>query len=88
MSFWGNYLPRVYPTHLRGTGESFAANVGGRMIGTMAALVTTSWSPSMPGATVPIKLAYAAAIVGTAAYVIGFVASFWLPEPKSEKLPD
>jgi len=27
-SFWGNYLPRVYPTYLRGTGESFAANVG------------------------------------------------------------
>jgi hypothetical protein len=25
-SFWGNYLPRVYPTHLRGTGESFAAS--------------------------------------------------------------
>src|SRR5262249_39131033 len=22
-SFWGNYLPRVYPTYLRGTGESF-----------------------------------------------------------------
>ena len=41
-SFWGNYLPRVYPTHLRGTGESFAANVGGRMIGTFAALVTTT----------------------------------------------
>ena len=40
-SFWGNYLPRVYPTYLRGTGESFAANVGGRMIGTCAALVTT-----------------------------------------------
>ena len=39
-SFWGNYLPRVYPTHLRGTGESFAANVGGRMIGTFAAQVT------------------------------------------------
>ena len=37
-SFWGNYLPRVYPTHLRGTGESFAANIGGRMIGTSAAL--------------------------------------------------
>ena len=34
-SFWGNYLPRVYPTHLRGTGESFAANVGGRMLGTV-----------------------------------------------------
>jgi len=88
MSFWGNYLPRVYPTHLRGTGESFAANVGGRMIGTMAALVTTTMVPSMPGATVPIKLAYAAAIVGTAAYLIGFLASYWLPEPSSEKLPD
>src|SRR5262249_17315346 len=25
MSFWGNYLPRVFPLHLRGTGESFAA---------------------------------------------------------------
>jgi MFS family permease len=87
-SFWGNYLPRVYPTHLRGTGESFAANVGGRMIGTCAALVTTSLVPSMPGAAVPIKLAYACAIVGTAAYVIGFVASFWLPEPGREELPD
>ena len=87
-SFWGNYLPRVYPTHLRGTGESFAANVGGRMIGTMAALVTTSLVASMPGGSVPIRLAYAAAIVGTSAYVIGVIASFWLPEPKQDALPD
>ena len=87
-SFWGNYLPRVYPTYLRGTGESFAANVGGRMIGTTAALLTTSLVAYMPGATVPIKLAYAAALVGTAAYVIGFASSFWLPEPKKEVLPD
>ena len=36
-SFWGNYLPRVYPTRLRGTGESFAANIGGRVIGVSAA---------------------------------------------------
>ncbi len=35
-SFWGNYLPRVYPLHLRGTGESFAANVGGRILGNLA----------------------------------------------------
>ena len=48
-SFWGNYLPRVYPVHLRGTGESFAANIGGRMIGTSAALATTSLTPLMPG---------------------------------------
>ena len=87
-SFWGNYLPRVYPTHLRGTGESFAANVGGRMFGTMAALITTSLVPLMPEGPVPIRLAYASALVGTAAYVIGFAASFWLPEPKQERLPD
>ena len=37
-SFWGNYLPRVYPVHLRGTGEGFAANIGGRMIGTVVRL--------------------------------------------------
>jgi MFS family permease len=86
-SFWGNYLPRVYPTHLRGTGESFAANVGGRMIGTCAALVTTQLVTAMPG-TPPTKLAYASALVGTAAYVIGFTASFWLPEPKRQELPE
>ena len=87
-SFWGNYLPRVYPTYLRGTGESFAANVGGRMIGTSAALVTTQLVTVMPGGTPPVKLAYACAIVGGAAYVIGVIASAWLPEPAQEALPE
>ena len=87
-SFWGNYLPRVYPTYLRGTGESFAANVGGRMIGTSAALVTTNLVASMPGGAPAVKLAYAAALVGTTAYVIGFLASWWLPEPRQEDLPE
>lgn len=87
-SFWGNYLPRVYPTYLRGTGESFAANVGGRMFGTSAALVTTQLVAFMPGATPPIRLAYACALVGTTAYIIGFAASFWLPEPTRKELPD
>ena len=88
LSYWGNYLPRVYPTHLRGTGESFAANVGGRMIGTSAALVTTSLVNVMPGASPSHKLAYAAALVGFAAYAIGFAASLALPEPKGEELPE
>jgi hypothetical protein len=87
-SFWGNYLPRVYPTYLRGTGESFAANVGGRMIGTFAALVTTQLANVLPGATPPLQLAYASALVGTAVYVMGFTASFWLPEPKRDELPE
>ncbi len=57
-SFWGNYLPRVYPTHLRGTGEGFAANIGGRMMGTGFAFVTTQLTNVMPGATPPTRLAY------------------------------
>jgi predicted MFS family arabinose efflux permease len=87
-SFWGNYLPRVYPTYLRGTGEGFAANVGGRMIGTSAALLTTQLVSRMPAATPQAKLAYAAALVGTSAYIIGFLASFWLPEPTDQQLPE
>ena len=87
-SFWGNYLPRVYPTHLRGTGESFAANIGGRMIGTFMAVVTAQLSAVMPGATPFTKLAYAAAAVGFSVYALGFIASFWLPEPKAGDLPE
>jgi MFS family permease len=87
-SFWGNYLPRVYPTHLRGTGESFSANVGGRMVGTSAALVTTQLSNLMPGATPATHLAFAAAGVALLAYALGLAASFWLPEPKHERLPE
>ncbi len=41
-SFWGNYIPLVFPVHLRGTGESFAANIGGRILGTAAAFLTIS----------------------------------------------
>ena len=87
-SFWGNYLPRVYPTHLRGTGESFAANIGGRMIGTSAALVTTTLQNYMPGGSAPVQLAYAAGLVGFVCYAVGFVASFKLPEPSEQELPD
>jgi Na+/melibiose symporter-like transporter len=87
-SFWGNYLPRVYPTHLRGTGEGFAANVGGRMIGTSAAIVTTTLVSYMPGNSPAQKLAWSAALVGLVVYAVGFAASFWLPEPKRQELPD
>lgn len=87
-SFWGNYLPRVYPTHLRGTGESFAANIGGRMVGTSAALVTTQLANIMPGVSPATKLAYSAAAVALFVYGVGFACSFFLPEPPEGKLPD
>jgi MFS family permease len=86
-SFWGNYLPRMYPTHLRGTGESFAANIGGRMLGTSAALITTTLANYTPGASPAAKLAVAAGCVATGVYLIGFASSFFLPEPP-EKLPE
>jgi MFS family permease len=86
LSFWGNYLPRVYPTHLRGTGEGFAANVGGRMLGNLMVAVTTGIVASMPGGDPATQLAYAAAAVGGTLYIISFITSFWLPEPKSGAL--
>jgi MFS family permease len=89
-SFWGNYLPLVYPVHLRGTGESFAANIGGRMVGTSFAAVTTllAAQPFVPGGSAPEKLAAAAAAVGLFVYLVGSVACFFLPEPAREGLPD
>jgi MFS family permease len=87
-SFWGNYLPRVYPVHLRGTGESFAANIGGRLIGTSFAWVTATLAVTPDRAFAPTKIALVAAAVGFAVYLVGFLASFWLPEPEAEKLPD
>ena len=87
-SFWGNYLPRMYPTYLRGTGESFAANVGGRMIGTFAAWVTPKLATSMPGGAPARQLAYAAALIALLVYVGGVVSSFWLQEPTRDALPE
>jgi hypothetical protein len=86
-SFWGNYLPRVYPTHLRGTGESFAANVGGRMIGTSAALATTQLATVLPGE--PARaLSNACALVALGALVLAAIVTRWLPEPARAELPE
>jgi MFS family permease len=87
-SFWGNYLPRVYPLYLRGTGESFAANIGGRLIGTSFAWLTATLAVTPDRAYAPIKVAYVAAAVGFSVYLVGFITSFWLPEPPKENLPD
>ena len=87
-SFWGNYLPRVYPLYLRGTGESFAANIGGRLIGTSFAWLTATLAVTTDRAYAPTKVAYVAAAVGFSVYLVGIIASFWLPEPPKENLPD
>jgi hypothetical protein len=91
-SFWGNYLPTVYPVHLRGTGESCAANLGGRILGTSFALVTSELAGLMArGGDKPTpvqeatNMAYAAAAVVGFVLLAGFLMSFFLPEPMPEK---
>jgi MFS family permease len=85
-SFWGNYLPRAYPTFLRGTGESFAMNIGGRVIGVSSALLTTQLANVMPGAGAATRLGYAAGTTALLALSIVAIASFWLPETPSASL--
>jgi len=85
-SFRGNYLPRMYPTRLRGTGESFAANIGGRMIGTGGALLTAQLTGAVPGGSPTARLAAAAGAVGIASFAVALVASAW-PEPEGADLP-
>jgi MFS family permease len=87
-SFWGNYLPRLYPVHLRGTGESFAINIGGRLVGTSFAWLTATLAITTDRAYAPTKLAFVAAGVSLGVYVAGLILSFWLPEPKHEELPE
>lgn len=77
-SFWGNYIPLVFPLHLRGTGESFAANIGGRILGTAAAFITLTFSASTPPD--PAKIAYVGAIVAGVYALVGFVLTFFMPE--------
>jgi MFS family permease len=84
-SFWGNYLPRAYPVHLRGTGESFAANIGGRMFGTPFAFLTQQIVSNIAadGAAPPqiaLITAKVAAGVALVLFLVNLVLSFKLPE--------
>ena len=84
-SYFGEYLPKVFPLHLRGTGGSFATNVGGRMFGTSAAFLTTNViAPMIHSGSTFDSVAIAAGLVGTGVFVLAFFATFLLPEPKPE----
>jgi len=87
-SYFGEYLPKVFPLHLRGTGGSFATNVGGRMIGTSMAFVTTNLVAPMlagTGPMLPMHVAKAAGIVATVIVILSFLIGLLLPEPKAEE---
>ena len=85
-SFWGNYIPLVFPLHLRGTGESFAANIGGRILGTAAAWITLTLADSVPPS--PAKIALAAAGVAGAYALVGALLTQWLADPPREGVVD
>ncbi|HEY2910309.1 MAG TPA: MFS transporter, partial [Gemmataceae bacterium] len=91
MSYMSEYLPKVFPVHLRGTGGGFASNVGARMIGTMAATLNTEVLSKlfMPAKPSPVEgamgVATAAAIIGGAAFAIALIFSFLLPPPRTEE---
>jgi len=81
VNFIGNYLPQMYATPLRGTGESFAISVGGRIIGAAAAFLTPWLSNFTPGANASQKLAFACAAIAVVACTLGWLTSHFLVEP-------
>jgi MFS family permease len=84
-SFLSEFLPRVFPMHLRGTGGSFATNFGGRMIGTMAAFLNTDiLAERFSGTPPPLQVASAAGVIGGSVYLIALLATFFLPSPHAE----
>jgi MFS family permease len=83
-SYFGEYLPKAFPLHLRGTGGAFATNVGGRMLGTSAAFVTANLVAPLCKGTTFEQVATAAAVVGTGVFVLGLALSFLLPEPQRQ----
>lgn len=82
ISFIGNYLPQMYPVRLRGTGESFAISIGGRVVGTSTALLTSWLANFLPGTDAAEKLAWAAAGVAVVGGGFGLLITRFLPEPQ------
>jgi MFS family permease len=90
-SYFGEYLPKVFPVHLRGTGGGFATNVGGRMIGTSAAFLTTGiiaplvtrWTGAGP--VTPQQVAFAAGVTGLLVFAVGFLFSVFLSHPPRDE---
>ena len=87
-SFLSEFLPRVFPLHLRGTGGSFGDQLrrGRSLIGTMAATLNTEFLSKLftDIPSPPLRVAAAAGVIGASAFVIAFIATFFLPAPHEE----
>lgn len=88
VSLLWSYVPRMYPTHLRGTGEAFTHNVGSRVLGTLAVVATTQLANVMPGTSPAASLARSAATVAVVLFSIALLATHSLREPAGDRLPD
>jgi hypothetical protein len=51
-------------------------------------LLTTQLANIMPGASATARLAYSAGTLAVLAYSGSLIGSFWLGEPKGDRLPD
>ena len=87
-SFWGNYLPRVYPTASAGNRREFR----GEHRRAAHRHVVRLGDGHAGHHTRPRLRAHQGGACGGGrrllVYLVGFVASFWLPEPTKENLPD
>lgn len=84
LSYMSEYLPKGFPMHLRGTGGSFALNVGGRMLGTMAATLNTEFLSTFFEGDNATKVATAAGVIGGSVFALALVMSFLLPSPRED----
>jgi hypothetical protein len=86
INFVGNYLPQIYPTHLRGTGESFAISIGGRIVGGTTAFIAPWLANFTPGADPSQKLAVACASIAVVTCTLGWVMSRFMVEPDPARM--
>src|ERR1051326_9581430 len=87
-SFVGNYLPRLFPTALRGPGESVAINIGGRLIGSSAAFITPQLASLFTAGDPAVRLALAMASVAVVVLGASCALTVWIPEPTSADSPE
>ena len=83
MTFYGwlpLYLPELFPTRVRATGQGFCYNFG-RVLAALGVAVLT-FGPDIKG-----NYPLAAAIV-CSVYVVGLVLAWFIPETRGQPLPE
>jgi len=74
------YLPELFPTHIRATGEGLTFNAG-RILSAVGVLLTGALSKSLGG---PDK----ASLLMSSIFVVGLVVAWFIPETKGQELPE